>query len=97
MFDPRIYRAALVPAVVALVILMFSFEPVPNPLPPPVATPTFDGVEAARTARSIVELAPERTPGSAGDRAVADLVEERFAAIEGGQVSTQTFDSSFEG
>lgn len=97
MFDPRIYRAALVPSVVALVVLMFSFEPVPSPLPPPVATPTFDGAEAARTARSIVELAPERAPGSAGDRAVADLVEERFAAIEGGEVATQSFDSSFEG
>jgi hypothetical protein len=97
MFDPRIYRAALLPAVVAFVVLMFSFEPVPSPLPPPVAAPTFDGAEAARTARAIVDLAPERTPGSAGDRAVADLVEERFAAIEGGEVATQSFDSSFEG
>jgi hypothetical protein len=97
MFDPRIYRAALLPAVVAFAVLMFSFEAVPNPLPPPVATPIFDGAETARTARAIVDLAPERTPGSAGDRAVADLVEERFAAIEGGEVSTQTFDSSFEG
>ena len=97
MFDPRIYRAALLPAVIAFVVLMFSFEPIPSPLPPPVATPTFDGSEAARTARSIVALAPDRTPGSAGDSAVADLVEERFSGIEGGQVSTQSFDSSFEG
>ncbi len=97
MFDPRIYRAALLPAVAAFVVLMFSFEPIPNPLPPPVATPTFDGSEAARTARSIVSLAPDRTPGSAGDKAVADLVEERFSAIEGGEVSTQSFDSSFDG
>jgi len=97
MFDLRIYRAALLPAVVAFVVMMFSFEPVPNPLPPPVATPTFDGGEAARTARSIVELAPDRSPGSVGDAAVADLVEERFTAIEGGEVSTQSFDSSFDG
>ncbi len=97
MFDPRIYRAALLPAVAALAVVMFSFQPTPNPLPPPVATPTFDGSEAARAARSIVALAPDRTPGSAGDRAVADLVEERFTAIEGGQVSTETADSSFDG
>ncbi len=97
MFDPRIYRAALLPAIAALAVVMFSFQPIPNPLPPPVATPTFDGSEAARTARSIVSLAPDRTPGSEGDRAVADLVEERFTGIEGGQVSTQTFDSSFDG
>ncbi|MFN8111619.1 MAG: hypothetical protein U0R51_00315 [Solirubrobacterales bacterium] len=97
MFDPRIYRAALLPAVAALAVVMFSFQPIPNPLPPPVATPTFDGSEAARTARSIVSLAPDRTPGSDGDRAVADLVQERFTGIEGGQVSTQSFDSSFDG
>ncbi|MEZ5155871.1 MAG: hypothetical protein R2718_07155 [Solirubrobacterales bacterium] len=95
MFDPRIYRAALIPAVAALAVLMFSFAPIPNPLPEPVATPTFDGTEAARTARSIVALAPDRTPGSAGDAAVADLVEERFSQIEGGQVTAQTFDSTF--
>ena len=97
MFDPRIYRAALIPAVAAFVVLMFSFEPIPNALPEPVSTPAFDGSEAARTTRSIVSLAPERTPGSAGDDAVADLVRERFSAIEGGQVSEQTFESSFEG
>ena len=97
MFDPRIYRAALIPAVAAFVVLMFSFVPVPNPLPEPVSTPTFDGAEAARTARSIVQLAPERQPGSTGDDAVADLVRERFGAIEGGQVSEQSFDSSYDG
>ena len=76
---------------------MFSFEPIPNPLPAPVSTPTFDGAEAARTARSIVDLAPDRHPGSTGDGAVADLVRERFAAIEGGEVAVQSFDSSFDG
>ena len=96
MFDPRIYRAALLPALVAFVVLMFSFAPVPDPLEPPVATSPFDGSEAARTARSIVALAPDRTPGSSGDRATADLVQERFSAIEGGEVSTQSFDSSFD-
>ncbi len=97
MFDPRIYRAALLPAVAAFVLLMFSFEPIPNPLPPPVSTPTFDGTEAARTARSIVQLAPDRPPGSTGDDAVADLVRERFEAIEGGEVAIQSFDSSYDG
>jgi len=96
MFDSRIYRAALLPALAAFVVLMFSFQSVPAPLPPPVASPTFDGSEAARTARAIVSLAPDRTPGSGGDGAVADLVEERFSAIEGGEVSTQSWSSSFD-
>lgn len=97
MFDPRIYRAALLPAVAAFVLLMFSLEPVPSVLPAPVSAPTFDGTEATRTARSIVVLAPDREPGSAGDLAVADLVRERFASIEGGEVSTQDYESTFRG
>lgn len=97
MFDPRIYRAALLPALAAFVVMMFSFQSIPPRLSPPAATPTFDGPEAARTARAIVSLAPDRTPGSAGDEAVADLVEERFSAIEGGDVTTESFDSSFDG
>lgn len=95
MFDPRIYRAALLPALAAFVLLMFSLEPIPSSLQEPVSTPEFDGGEAARTARSIVSLAPSREPGSPGDAAVADLVQERFAAIEGGQISVQDFDSTF--
>lgn len=97
MFDPRIYRAALLPAVAAFVLLMFSLEPVPPPLQQPVTTPEFDAAAATRTARSIAELAPEREPGSAGDMAAADFVRERFAAIEGGEVAVQDFDSTFDG
>ena len=97
MFDPRIYRAALLPAVAAFVLMMFSLEPIPSALEPPVASPEFDASEATRTARSIVELAPERTPGSSGDTAVSDLVRERFEAIEGGEVAVQDFESSFDG
>jgi len=97
MFDPRIYRAALIPAVAAFVLMMFSLEPVPNPLEPPVSTPTFEAGDATRIAREIVAVAPNREPGSEGDRAAAELVRERFEAIEGGQVSTQDFSSSFDG
>ena len=97
MFDPRIYRAALLPAVAALVVLMFSLEPVPTALHPPVSIPTFEGAAAARDARAIAALAPDRRPGSPGDREVAQLVRKRFSRIEGGEVSTQRFPSSFEG
>lgn len=97
MFDPRIYRAALLPAVAALVVLMFSLEPVPSPLPSPISASTFEGATAARDARAIVDLAPDRRPGSPGDRAVADLVRTRFEAIAGGEVATQPFSSSIDG
>jgi len=96
MIDPRIYRAAFLPALIALVVTMFSLEPIPDPLRAPVATPIFDGVEPGRIARNIVATAPERTPGSAGSAAIAALIRERFEAIDGGTVSTQDFDGSFD-
>lgn len=97
MFDPRIYRAALLPAVAAFVLLMFSFEPIPSALQQPVSLPTFDIGEAARITRSIVQMAPDREPGSDGDNAIADLVGEKFGEIEGGEVSVQDFDSTYAG
>ena len=45
----------------------------------------------------MVELAPDRQPGSSGDNAVADLVAERFADIPAGAVTEQEFDGEFEG
>ena len=87
----------MLPAVAAFVLLMFLLEPIPSVMPAPNRVLTFETSDATRTARSIVELAPERQPGSDGNRAVADLVRERFSAIEGGEVSVQDFDSTFDG
>ncbi|MBA2521963.1 MAG: M28 family peptidase [Solirubrobacterales bacterium] len=95
MFDSRIYRAALLPAVAAFVLLMFSLEPLPNALPGPVSSPSFEGVEAAKVARRIVARAPSREPGSEGDRIAAEVVRDAFSKIEGGEVATQDFSSKF--
>jgi hypothetical protein len=97
MFDPRIYRAAFIPAFAALVALLFSLEPAPRPIERAISTPAFDAREAARTARAITSLAPSREPGSSGDRATADLVRERMSAVRGGTVSVQTFDGTLDG
>jgi hypothetical protein len=94
-FDPRIYRVALVPALAALVLVMFSFQPVPNPLQEPVANPEFEAAQTARAARQIVARAPERTPGSAGDRTIAADVRDEFGKVEGGEVAVQDFTSEF--
>lgn len=97
MIDTRIYRAAFLPALVALVVTMFSLEPIPDPLASPDVAPIFDGGEAGRTARNILELAPERSPGSTGSTAAAEFVRQRFRGIDGGNVSSQTFQGSFDG
>lgn len=92
MLDLRIYRLAFVPVLIAVVVLMFSLDPAPPQLQGPVSTPAFEASSAARLARTITELAPDRTPGSAGDEASAKFVRERLSGVEGGELAEQPFE-----
>src|SRR5688500_20184519 len=79
--EPRIYRAAFVPALVAVVLALFSFESRPRPLPQGLAADVlFDGAQAADLATRIATDAPDRRAGTRGDRATAELVADAFAA-----------------
>jgi hypothetical protein len=79
--EPRIYRAAFVPALLAVVLTMFSFESRPRALPQGLAADVlFDGNQAAELATRIAGEAPDRRAGSKGDRATARLVADTFAA-----------------
>lgn len=95
--DFRLYRAAFLPALLAVVTMMFSLQGVPEPLEPAVPTSGFETGPAMSVAREIVATAPDRPPGSDGDNLVADLVAERFSEIEAGTSSEQQYDSSFDG
>lgn len=76
MIEPRIYRAAFLPALLALVLVAFSLESPPRALDQGLAADAlFEGNTAMTTVRSIVAAAPDRTAGSAGDLATG-----RFAA-----------------
>ena len=97
MLNTRIYRTALLPALAAIAVLMFSLEPMPAPLTEPISTPEFDSGDATRLARSIAATTPERTPGSPGDTEIANLVEQRFRDVVGGLVGRQTVESEFDG
>jgi hypothetical protein len=78
--EPRIYRAAFVPALIALVLAMFSLEHRPRPLPQGLAADVlFDGRQAAGTARTVAERFPHRRAGSTGDSGAADFVARSFA------------------
>ena len=91
MIEPRIYRAAFVPALLALVLTMFSFESRPRPLPQGLAADVlFDGRQAAQLAADIAEDQPDRRAGRPGDRATAALVAERFRQ-RGFRVERQRF------
>jgi hypothetical protein len=93
----RTYRAAFAPALATVVVLLFSLQGRPAPLPPVVASAEFDQHAAAKIDRQIVDAAPVRTPGSEGDAAIADMVAKRFESVAEGQVAEQRFDHSFEG
>jgi hypothetical protein len=92
MIEPRIYRAAFVPALLAVVLVMFSLESRPRPLPQGLAADVlFEGDQAAAEARRIATEHPDRLAGRPGDRAVAGEVGKAFAG-SGFTVEQQRFD-----
>jgi len=95
--DLRLYRAAFIPAIIALVALLFSLQSLPQALSPLLSPATFDQAAAARLTHQIVARAPLRTPGSAGDAAVADMVQRAFRQIHGGELLDQRFSGDFRG
>src|SRR5918999_2963813 len=73
--EPRVYRAAFVPALLALVLTMFSLQSRPRPLAQGLAADVlFDGRVAAAEAARIVAAAPDRRPGTRGDRPTPERV-----------------------
>ncbi len=75
MFEPRVYRAAFVPALLAVVLTMFSLQSRPRPLAQGLAADVlFDGRVAAAEASRIATAAPDRRPGGTGDAQIAERV-----------------------
>ena len=54
MIDFRLYRLAFLPALVALIVILFSLASVPEPLEAPISLGGFDEDTAGKTAREIV-------------------------------------------
>jgi hypothetical protein len=79
MIEPRVYRAAFVPALLALVVAMFSLQDEPPPAPLDTAADViFEGEAATTEAERIVRRAPDRRAGTDGDAATAELVAASF-------------------
>jgi hypothetical protein len=79
LIEPRIYRAAFLPAIFAVVLVMFSLESRPAPLAQGLpADVVFAGSGAATTAGRIIDAAPDRHAGSRGDKRTAGLVAAAF-------------------
>jgi hypothetical protein len=94
--EPRVYRAAFVPALFALVLAAFSLQSRPGPLPQGLAADVlFDGRLAAQAAGSLARRHPDRRPGSLGDRATAAEVAGSLGA-RGFRVERQRFSRAGE-
>jgi hypothetical protein len=83
MFEWRIYRAGLVPVVLAVVVVAFSLTNPPRPLVGTLAPDAFDGARAFGTLQDLVARYPSRRPGSAGDFALARVVRQSLGARAG--------------
>jgi hypothetical protein len=94
--DLRIYRASLVVAVLALVVVMFSLQERPRALTAPIAPDAFRGDVAWTDGKRLADRFPDRRPGSAGDAALGDAVESRFKAL-GLETSRDRFKAEWNG
>jgi hypothetical protein len=81
LLEPRLYRAAFIPAVLAAVFAMFSLEDRPAPLPQGLAADAlFDEAPALESARRLARTQPDRRAGTPGDLAAAETVERELQA-----------------
>jgi peptidase M28-like protein len=96
MFDIRIYRAALIPVLFALVVVMFSVQDRPAPLTSTLAPDAFDAKGTSATVRQVTSQHPDRPPGSVGDSQLADMVEARLQSLPGFETRRDVFSSSYD-
>lgn len=96
MLDLRIYRAAFVPLILALVVVAFSLQTRPRPITTALPPDAFDAPRAYRLLDDLTTRYPDRRPGSAGDLALAGAVQRTFAAtdfqVASHDVQAQTID-----
>lgn len=94
--NTRLWRVAFVTVPIALAVAMFALESPPSALKPPVPPDGFDTGLTIELARELAESAPEPRAGSESDRILGELVETRFAELEGVEVAEQRFSAGGE-
>ncbi|MBA2349294.1 MAG: M28 family peptidase, partial [Solirubrobacterales bacterium] len=101
MLDLRVYRAAFVPLLIAVLVAAFSLESQPRAISTSLAPDAFDGEAAFANLGRLTEAFGSRRPGSAEDAALADRVARDLAALGPGTVTrsrttAQTIDGEQE-
>lgn len=83
MLNGRLYRAALLPIPLALVIAAFSLGSRPRPLVSTLAPDAFEAPRAFAEMNTLAREYPDRRPGSAGDDALAAHVAHDLEGLGG--------------
>jgi hypothetical protein len=71
MLDPRLYRVAFVPVLLAVLVAAFSLQDRPRPVGTTQTPDAFDGTAAELQLDDLARRYPDRRPGSAGDERLA--------------------------
>src|SRR3954451_15605758 len=93
MLDPRIYRAALVPVLLAVIVCAFSLQDQPPAIGTTLAPDAFSGARATRELDALAAAYPSRRPGDASDAALARRIAGTFRGMGPAyEVSTPRFE-----
>ena len=84
------------PALLALIVAMFSLGSRPAPHVSDLAPDAFSGADALSDTRAFAQRFPDRQPGSPDDAGLADVVETRFRTL-GLETSRQRFFTDVDG
>jgi hypothetical protein len=93
MLDPRIYRAALIPILFALIVGAFSLSDRPRPIGTTLEPDAFSASRAQADLDAWVSSYPARRAGDSGDAALAAKLAGAFRAMGSYQVSTPSFEA----
>ncbi len=92
MLDPRLYRLAFVPVLLALLVAAFSLETRPRPIGTTLAPDAFDGRRATATLDRLVREFPDRRAGDVGDERLAVQIARELQVLGRGAVQLQRFE-----
>jgi hypothetical protein len=93
MLDPRIYRAALIPIVFALIVGAFSLSDRPRPIGTTLEPDAFSAQRAQTDLDAWADAYPARRAGDSGDAALGTRMAAAFRAMGSYQVSTPSFEA----
>ena len=101
MLDLRVYRAAFVPLLIAILVAAFSLESLPRAIGTSLAPDAFDGPAAFAKLGQLTAAFEERRPGGTDDDALAERVAQELAVLGSGTVArsrttAQTIDGEQE-